>query len=88
VQTFRKPRVYHSLPIGSASGARSLTKEKICGKIFIENRKGEQKMVDNPISWFILLCLAIAAGVWFAKKILNEIDERKRENDDWSDWGK
>lgn len=45
-------------------------------------------MVDNPVSWFILLCLAIAAGVWLAKKILNEIDERKRENDDWSDWGK
>lgn len=45
-------------------------------------------MVDNPVSWFILLCLAIAAGVWFTKKVLNEIEERKRENDDWSDWGK
>lgn len=45
-------------------------------------------MVDNPISWFILLCFAIVVGVWFAKKVLNEIEERKRENDDWSDWGK
>lgn len=45
-------------------------------------------MVDNPISWFILLCLAIIAGVWLAKKVFDEIEERKRENDDWSDWGK
>jgi hypothetical protein len=45
-------------------------------------------MVDNPISWFVLLCLAIAAGVWLAKKIFEEFEERKRENDDWSDWGK
>lgn len=45
-------------------------------------------MVDNPISWLILLCLAIIVGVWFAKKVFDEIEERKRENDDWSDWGK
>lgn len=42
--------------------------------------------MDSPISWFILLCIAIYAGVWFAKKVFNEIDKRKRENDDWSDW--
>lgn len=45
-------------------------------------------MADDPISWLILLCFAIAAGVWLAKKVLDEIEERKCENDDWSDWGK
>lgn len=45
-------------------------------------------MADNPISWLILLCFTIAAGVGFAKKVLDEIEERKQESEDWSDWGK
>ena len=45
-------------------------------------------MVDNPISWLILLCFAIIAGVCFAKKVLDEIEEKRRENDSWSDWGR
>ena len=74
-----------SLPIGLAAGRTLLTKIKIYVIIIIENKERKLKM-DNPISWFILLCIAIYAGVWFAKKVFNEIDKRKRENDDWSDW--
>lgn len=39
--------------------------------------------MDSPLSWFILLCLAIIAGVWFAKRALEEMEERK--NHEWDD---
>lgn len=45
-------------------------------------------MIDNPVSWLVLLFLAVIVGVWFAKKAFDEIEERKSENDNWSDWGK
>lgn len=40
---------------------------------------------DNPVSWFILLCVVIYFGVYFVKQALKEIEERERENkdDEW-----
>ena len=38
--------------------------------------------MDNPISWGILLILAIYAAYWFLKKVDEEIEARKRKNDD------
>ena len=45
-------------------------------------------MTDNPVSWLALLFLAVIVGVWLAKKAFDEIEERKGENDNRSDWGK
>lgn len=38
--------------------------------------------MDSPISWGILLVLAIYAAYWFLKKIDEEMEARRRENDD------
>ena len=38
--------------------------------------------MDNPISWGILLILAIFAAYRFLKKIDEELEARRRENDD------
>lgn len=37
---------------------------------------------DNPISWAILLILAVIIGIWFAQKVINELD-RKEDDDKW-----
>lgn len=37
---------------------------------------------DNPISWAILLILAVLLGIWFAQKVINELD-RKEDDDKW-----
>lgn len=37
---------------------------------------------DNPISWAILLVLAVLLGIWFAQKVINELD-RKEDDDKW-----
>lgn len=39
--------------------------------------------MDNPVSWFVLLCLAIFAGVWFVKQVFEE--KEKRNNYEWDD---
>lgn len=39
--------------------------------------------MDNPASWFILLCAAIFIAAWFARKCNQEIEENRRENDDF-----
>lgn len=38
--------------------------------------------MDSPVSWGILVILAIVAAYWFLKKINEEIEARQRENDD------
>lgn len=38
--------------------------------------------MDSPISWGILLVLAIFAAYWFLKKIDEEQEARRRENND------
>jgi hypothetical protein len=38
--------------------------------------------MDNPISWGILVILAILAAYWFLRKIDEEHEARRRENDD------
>ena len=41
---------------------------------------------DNPVSWAVLLVLAIILGIWFAKKINDELAKKEREfyeNDKW-----
>lgn len=38
--------------------------------------------MDNPISWGILVILAILAAYWFFRKVDEEMEARKRENDD------
>ena len=38
--------------------------------------------MDNPVSWGILVILAIYAAYWFLKKIDEEMEARRRENDD------
>jgi hypothetical protein len=47
----------------------------------IQKRKGGIKM-DSPISWGILVILAILAAYWFLKKIDEEQETRKHESDD------
>ena len=37
--------------------------------------------MDNPISWGILLVLAIFVAYWFLKKVDEEQETRRREND-------
>ena len=37
---------------------------------------------DNPISWAILLVLAVLLGIWFAQKVINELD-REEDDDKW-----
>lgn len=37
---------------------------------------------DNPISWAILLVLAVLLGIWFAQKVINELD-KKEDDDKW-----
>jgi hypothetical protein len=38
--------------------------------------------MDSPVSWGILVILAILAAYWFLRKIDEEQEARKRENDD------
>lgn len=40
-------------------------------------------MYDNPISWGILLILAILAAIWFWKKCEGEIAQNQRKNDEF-----
>jgi len=43
--------------------------------------------MDNPISWGILLLLAILAAVWFWQKCEAELSQNKREQEKfWEDW--
>lgn len=44
--------------------------------------------MDNPVSWFILLCLVIIVGIWFTKKALDELEAKKHESGNWATWGK
>ena len=37
---------------------------------------------DNPISWAVLLVLAVFLGIWFAQKVISELD-RKEDDDKW-----
>lgn len=37
---------------------------------------------DNPISWAVLLILAVLLGIWFAQKVINELD-KKEDDDKW-----
>jgi len=37
---------------------------------------------DNPISWAILLVFAVFLGIWFAQKVINELD-RGEDDDKW-----
>lgn len=37
---------------------------------------------DNPISWAILLILAVLFGIWLAQKVINELD-REEDDDKW-----
>lgn len=39
--------------------------------------------MDNPISWGILLIVAICLAVWFAQKGYSELSRNERENDDF-----
>lgn len=39
--------------------------------------------MDSPVSWFILVCIAIYLGVRFAMRALKEMEERK--NHEWDD---
>lgn len=40
-------------------------------------------MIDNPVSWFILLVLFVAAVCVFLQKIDAEISHNRAENDDF-----
>jgi len=40
-------------------------------------------MIDNPVSWFILLVLFVAAVCIFLQKIEAEISRNRAENDDF-----
>jgi len=40
-------------------------------------------MMDNPISWGILVILAIVFAFWFASKCEDEISRNQRENDNY-----
>ena len=40
-------------------------------------------MIDNPISWGILVVLVIFAVIWFARKCEEELAQNRRENDDF-----
>ena len=40
-------------------------------------------MIDNPISWGILVILAFFFVVWFAYKCEQEISQNRKENDDY-----
>jgi hypothetical protein len=42
--------------------------------------------MDSPVSWGILLILAILAAYWFLKKIEEEQNQREKEDEDF--WGK
>lgn len=44
--------------------------------------------MDNPVSWFVLLCLVIIAMIRFAKKALDELEAKKHDYDDWTHRGK
>ena len=39
--------------------------------------------MDNPISWGVLLILAICLALWFAWKCEQELSQNKKENDDF-----
>lgn len=51
---------------------------------YIQKEKGDRNM-DNPLSWFILLCIVIYFGVHFAKRAFEEMEERKnhKRDDEW-----
>lgn len=38
--------------------------------------------MDNPVSWGVLVILAILAAYWFLRKVDEEMEARKHENDD------
>ena len=38
---------------------------------------------DNPISWAILLVLAVLFGIWLAQKVINELDREEDDDDKW-----
>ena len=40
-------------------------------------------MMDNPISWGILVILAIILLIWFIKKCEDEISRNQRENENY-----
>ena len=40
-------------------------------------------MIDNPVSWFILVILTVAAICVFLQKIDAEISQNHMENDDF-----
>lgn len=44
-------------------------------------------MYDNPVSWGVLLVLAIACGIWFAWKCMKELEKPEFDNrkDPWDD---
>ena len=44
--------------------------------------------MDNPVSWFILLCLVIIVGIWFTKKALDELEAKKHDCGNGTAWGK
>lgn len=45
--------------------------------------------MDNPISWAILLILAIAAAFWFWQKCEKELQQNQKENDQFfQDFGR
>lgn len=48
----------------------------------------EEAQMDNPVSWFVLLCFAIFAAVWLVKQAITEEEAKKYENNNWFDWGK
>lgn len=39
--------------------------------------------MDSPLSWFVLLCLAICFGMRLARRAFDEMEERK--NHEWDD---
>ena len=44
-------------------------------------------MCDNPVTWGILVVIAIILGIWFAKKCMDELDKPDFDNrrDPWDD---
>lgn len=44
-------------------------------------------MYDNPVSWGVLLVLAVVLGVWFAYRCMKELDKPDLDNriDPWDD---
>ena len=40
-------------------------------------------MMDNPISWGIMVILAICFAIWFAWKCEQELSQNQRDNDDF-----